>query len=501
MTNKPYYFQLFYCLLLGFLASFGFAPFHFFFITILSYFLLLKIIHSGKDPKKAIFLGFIFSSSHNFTSLYWIAISFETGNYGGIFLGLAAVFFLSLVLAIIFSIACFFINKFCKNDFSYKSLIKILFMLSVAEWIKGNMLWGFPWMPISAIWAFNEIFLYPFSVLGTWGYCLITYSLIIAFLCLREGVKKIFIFSLPFSCVLFLKVISPPALIDKNKSINIRLVQPNIKQEEKWDKSKLEFNHKKILNLIALPGKKKKSLIILPETAIPFYLDKDENKNKYLNEILKNNEIVIVGALRKEKNKNKINIFNSMFIFQKEKNYNSFHDKVKLVPFGEFIPFNKIFSFIKITAGYQDFSSGREMKVIQINEKIRILPLICYEVIFPDLYKKEKKFDIAINITNDAWYRESIGPYQHFAHSRIRAVKEGVPLIRVANTGISAIIDAKGKVSSKLNLNETGVIDKKLQIKEINTIYSNFKDSIFFVAILTLLIYGFFSDKVFLRKK
>ena len=116
----------------------------------------------------------------------------------------------------------------------------------------------------------------------------------------------------------------------------------------------------------------------------------------------------------------------------------NYHDKLKLVPFGEFVPFRKPLNLDNLTQGSLDFQKGKELNLLKFSDNINILPLICYEVIFPALTKSlVGKYNLIVNITNDAWYKNSSGPYQHFAHSKIRAVMEGVPLVRVSNTGIS----------------------------------------------------------------
>ena len=124
---------------------------------------------------------------------------------------------------------------------------------------------------------------------------------------------------------------------------------------------------------------------------------------------------------------------------------------------------------------------------MKFSSNINILPLICYEVIFPALTKSlVGKYNLIVNITNDAWYKNSSGPYQHFAHTKIRAVMEGVPLVRVSNTGISGIIDSDGNVLKKLNLNEYGILDYELNLNSIKTIYSTYNETIFILIMLTL---------------
>ena len=184
-----------------------------------------------------------------------------------------------------------------------------------------------------------------------------------------------------------------------------------------------------------------------------------------------------------------MSIFNSMFLIKKKFEMINYHDKLKLVPFGEFVPFRNLLNLDNLTQGSLDFQKGKELNLLKFSSNINILPLICYEVIFPALTKSlVGKYNLIVNITNDAWYKNSSGPYQHFSHTKIRAVMEGVPLVRVSNTGISGIIDSDGNVLKKLNLNEYGILDYKLNLNSIKTVYSTYNETIFILIMLTLLL-------------
>ena len=181
-------------------------------------------------------------------------------------------------------------------------------------------------------------------------------------------------------------------------------------------------------------------------------------------------------------------IYNSLFLINKINNTISYHDKLKLVPFGEYIPFRNILKDYKILLGGLDFSSGVNLKFLELNNNIKILPLICYEVIFPKITKLSKNnHDLIVNITNDAWFGDSRGPYQHFELAKIRAVLEGKFMVRVANTGISSIIDYKGNIVEKIDIGKSGVIEKKLVLYKSNTLYTYLGDSIFCTLLLVLI--------------
>ena len=163
----------------------------------------------------------------------------------------------------------YFLFKFNKSYTNIHFGIYFIFIFTIFDWLKGNILWGFPWTPISTLWTFSNFTLYPFSVFGVWGYCIITYSLIISFYYIFFSFKKSVFFLLPF---IFSNLVFPNFLniIEKNiDTISIRIVQPNIKQEDKWNEEKLRQNYEKLTTLITLPGYDKVDLN---------YITRDSNK-------------------------------------------------------------------------------------------------------------------------------------------------------------------------------------------------------------------------------
>ncbi|MEC8100091.1 MAG: apolipoprotein N-acyltransferase, partial [Pseudomonadota bacterium] len=323
---------------------------------------------------------------------------------------------------------------------------------------------------------------------GVWGYSLITYGLIISVYYFLFSTKKGLFFLFPFVFIIFVL----PNILKVNENIvdvlNVRIVQPNIKQEDKWDERKLKKNLEKLSKIITLNDYKNFDLIVLPETALNLNVN-NLNLEQYLENFdLESIKNFIVGTIRVEGEKKNIKIFNSMYLIKSDNKKPIYHDKLKLVPFGEFIPFKDTLGLNKLSDGAVDFSKGKKVKSLNINKKINFLPLICYEVIFPKLSSNIKgSYNLLINITNDAWYKKSSGPYQHFSLSKIRAVMEGLTLIRVANTGISGIIGPKGTTLIKLGLQKDGTIDYKLDIKEVKTIYGRHGESLFYLIMLTLL--------------
>jgi len=406
---------------------------------------------------------------------------------GGYLLGSFAVFTLSFFLSLFSGLTYYFIKLFSiKYRILFNSIL-IIILLSIFDWIKGNILWGFPWTPISVIWSSHTSTLAPFSYLGVWGYSLITYSIAVGvYLLYKKTIYSIYFF-LPFILIFSLSNLVPKKIISIKEDFNIKLVQPNIKQNDKWDKRKTSINLNKLINLTKNQYGKKIDLVVWPETAVLFDVMDRQNKDLLLEKSFKNIENLVLGGIRKEKT-NKKKIYNSLFLINKINNTISYHDKLKLVPFGEYIPFRNILKDYKILLGGLDFSSGVNLKFLELNNNIKILPLICYEVIFPKITKLSKNnHDLIVNITNDAWFGDSRGPYQHFELAKIRAVLEGKFMVRVANTGISSIIDYKGNIVEKIDIGKSGVIEKKLVLYKSNTLYTYLGDSIFCTLLLVLI--------------
>ena len=466
------------------MASFGFAPFHIFIFTIISFYFCLITLESTKKKKDAFILGLIFGLGHQVSSLYWIAISFDVANYGGYIFGAIAVLFLSIFLSLITAIS-FFLIKYFSSIFNRISLaVLMIIILSISDWVKGNILWEFPWTPISAIWAFSKLTISPFAFLGSWGYSLITFSLIVGIFFIKHNIKYALFMVFPFVFFLLLGSIPIKNYTGDSSKINVRLVQPNIKQVDKWNEKKLDENLEKLIYLSNKKNIKKLDLVIWPETSVPFDIEKD---NKKFRESVAEINSLIVGAIRKKEMVNGYKIFNSLFLVKNSFKSIQYHDKLKLVPFGEFVPFRKFLNYKNFTLGGIDFSNGEKVKILELNKNVKILPLICYEVIFPKITREDnKKYNLIVNITNDGWYGKSSGPYQHLALAKIRAVQEGTFLLRTANTGVSAIINYNGEIVGKIDLGKKGILDKELVLIKKNTMYSKFGNSIFLSLIILL---------------
>ena len=251
-----------------------------------------------------------------------------------------------------------------------------------------------------------------------------------------------------------------------------------------------EESHIKKLIKISDPEKDKKTLFIWPEGI--FYESNLQNitlyKNLFKNKFSENHLIVLgINNFTNEKNKK---YFNSLVILNNKLEISSVYNKINLVPFGEFLPFENFLSTLglkKITWGYNSFSPGDIRATLNLGDKFYnklVLPLICYEIIYPGKIKEKNQLpDLVVNISEDAWFGNSIGPYQHFTKAIYRAIEEGVFIARSANKGISAFINPNGKILKSLNTGESGNIQLKFPYFSQSTLFSNYGNKIFFLII------------------
>jgi apolipoprotein N-acyltransferase len=270
----------------------------------------------------------------------------------------------------------------------------------------------------------------------------------------------------------------------------LRVVQPNIAQTLKWVPAERARNFERLLELTASPaasGAAPVTHVIWPETAVPFFLERDAGARQAMASVTPSGGGIITGAPRVRTEADGGNRFwNSLHAVDGSGAVVASYNKSHLVPFGEYMPLRGILPVGGIAAGATDFSSGPGPATLQVPGLPPFSPLICYEVIFPGAVKDSgNRPDWLLNVTNDAWYGNSAGPHQHFAISRVRAVEEGLPLVRSANTGISGIVDGYGRVTAYLALGERGIVDAGLPRALPITPYGQVGDIILVVLLMS----------------
>ncbi|HSQ97850.1 MAG TPA: apolipoprotein N-acyltransferase [Rickettsiales bacterium] len=450
---------------LGLLGGLAFPPLYLIIFLPISFYYLLKKIVNCNNYKEVFLYGLIFGFGYYLTQIYWISFSLfvDIKTYFWLFpfaisiIPLACAFYISLSILLTF----YLIKKFSiKNNF----LISIIFAFSyvIFEYLKGFI---FPWNLFAYIIGFSNILSQIVSIINIYilDFILIIFSCF-GFVLIDFENKKFqnknytVIYIIIFLIILIFGIVRLHNTETIELNQNFRLIQANIKQSAKWNRNESENNLKKHIELSSQEGLDKTDIIVWSESSMPFLLTKNSTLDENF-DILKD-KIIITGAVRGEIKNNKIEkVWNSIFIF-KNKEIIDYYDKTVLVPFGEYIPFSKYIPFIeKLTDGAINFSRGEKNRTIEING-LKISPIICYEVIFPNkVIDKNNKPDIIINLTNDGWFGISSGPYQHLVAAQFRAIENKIPIIRVSNSGISAYIDEYGRIKAKMNLQKVGILD------------------------------------------
>ncbi|MDB9761694.1 apolipoprotein N-acyltransferase [Alphaproteobacteria bacterium] len=461
------------------------------------------IYNNNLGVMRVFIAGCAYSLGQLFVGLYWIAFSFEFIIKGGLWVGLIAVLFLAMFLSIFTGIFCalskYLNNLWNLNVFGYALLFSSL--LSIGEYIRGNLFGGFPWNILGYIWSQSYVLMQPVSLIGIHGLGLISFLGCIAFTLFFYKIRYGFYAVLPLISIFIYSILIVNLSSNKNNNfMNVRVVQPSIQQDKKWDK-KLKFQHlEKLIKLSLVENNNfNPSIIIWPESGFPYNSSLLEQKTNIF-DWLKNNQILITGATRTNYKNNKLtNIYNSAYIIDNSEQSRMFYDKIKLVPFGEYNPFKKFINFNKMTDGAIDFSSGQGVNTFylsKVNYKIGLL--ICYEIIFSGQVINGTRPDVLINITNDAWYGDTYGPIQHLASARARAIEEGLPLVRSANTGVSAVIDGNGRFIERLEIGKEGVLDISVPITSKKTIFSIYGNKIYILILIFMLMLARF---VFISRK
>jgi apolipoprotein N-acyltransferase len=267
--------------------------------------------------------------------------------------------------------------------------------------------------------------------------------------------------------------------------VRLRLVQPNIAQKEKWQGENKERIFKTFETLTASGGLERVTHVIWPESSLPFLMLQSPEALQRIAAALPDGRVLITGSLRAESGPavngvQALRVLNSLAALDTEGKLVAVYDKRHLVPFGEYLPFQGLLEAIgleQLTRLKGGFAAGTGPRTLDVPGLPRLIPLICYEAIFPAYARPQgPRAGLLLNVTNDAWFGRSSGPYQHFHQARLRAVETGLPLVRVANTGITAIVDPYGRILRMLPLEEAGAIDIGLPTAADATIYARIGD-------------------------
>ena len=493
-------------------TSLSLPPYNYFiinFLTFSSFFIfLIKKSNQIKNTKFFFIYGWLFGFGYFFTSLYWISISL-TFDQSFRFLIPITIILIPSFLAIFYGLVTYlFIILKPKKIISSFLIFSLIF--GVFEFIRGSILTGFPWNLIVYSFTNQLEFISITSIIGTYGLNLFCISLFItpALFILRDSKKDIGVCIFFLISVIFFYTYGNFYKEEFNKAFKkdyeykIRVIGSNISLDRFYTNMDPVLVIQDLIE-ISDPIKDKKTIFVWPEGILPGILQKDLiNYHWLFKDKFDDNHILIIGTNSQSEIQGFNNYYNSLTIYDNQLNIFDSYNKINLVPFGEFLPLEKILSRIglrALTNKYQSFSSGDQRDIIEIKTEkfnLRILPLICYEIIYSGKLFDNSNLDLIVNISEDGWFGQSIGPKQHFAHSIFRAIESGKYVVRSANNGIAAIINSLGEIEQRVNFGQSGYIDLKGSRIIKPTIFSQYGNKIFGLLILLYIFLIFSFNKI-----
>lgn len=435
---------------------------------------LLWLLDGVRSRRGAFVVGWAFGLGFFMAGLYWIAnaLLIDAARFG--WLIPFAVGGLSAVLAVYIGLVTLLVHWLDPRR-GWPRVLVFAAAWALMEMVRGWVLTGFPWNPLGTVWMPFDGIVQIAAWVGVFGLSLFTAKVAAmpAMLGWERGAWRA-----PVAALAGLVLVGiagtmrvPSGEGDVVDGVRLRLVQPNIPQSLKWSPELRVQNLRRYIEMSRLPAAdgQAPTHVIWGETALPFALDGTQDPVRdvvaqALEGLEADDPAVLTGAVRiTPQSEEPYQVWNSFVAIDAAGTLRATYDKSHLVPFGEYVPLRGILPIDKITPGSTDFSAGPGPSTVNLPGLPPVSPLICYEVIFPGaVADRSNRPAWMLNVTNDGWYGVSTGPYQHLATSRLRAVEEGLPLVRVANTGVSAIIDPYGRVLTRIGLDEAGVADGPL---------------------------------------
>jgi apolipoprotein N-acyltransferase len=467
---------------LGALSATAFPPLYFFPGLLLGLAGMALLLEGG-DPRPlraAALIGWSFFFGQFLIGLHWIVYPMLVFPQF-VWLAPFAVTLMPAGLALFGALAALLTVLLVRKPGTAR-LIALAVAMAAFEWLRGHVLTGFPWNLPAYGWGASNAVMQSAALLGAYG---------LSFLTLLLGVSSADLsrrrHALPaVMTLLFLglwgfgawRLQQPASVLSQ---VSLRLVQPNIPQAEVHRSALLARNWQRLVSLSQRPGQK--THIIWPEAAMLLTRDRVESQKADI-AALTARSLLITGGERADAAGH---VFNSLYVLGAGPATLAVYDKYHLVPFGEYLPLAPLLGRLgiaKLTVGDTGFSAGPGPQIYDFPGAPPLTPLICYEVIFPGAVTPAARPGWFVNITDDSWFGPWAGPRQHLLSARMRAIEEGLPIARAANTGISAVIDAKGRIVASLGVNQSGVIDAHLPVSLDSTPYARFGDLAFAILLL-----------------
>jgi apolipoprotein N-acyltransferase len=484
----------------GALSALAMAPFNAWPVLFLTFPTLVWLIDGAGVGRwggitTAAATGWWFGFGYFVAGLYWIGFAFlvDAPTFGWLLpfavIGLPAV--LAVYTALGVAVARLLWTRGALR------VLALAVSLSAAEWLRGHLVTGFPWNAFGYALTSPLVLAQSASLVGIWGLTFIAVMVFASPATLTDDRAETSRPWLPFVLgVATLAVLggfgarrlahTPTRLVD---GVHLRIMQPNLQQDIRFNYAAKQAVMNRYIELSGralgpqAPGAHDVTILIWPESAFPFFLTREADALAQITKLLPQRAVLITGAIRlaDPDNPARSGVYNSIYAIDHDGSIAAVYDKVHLVPFGEYLPFEPILEglgFRELTKQRGGFLAGDRHRLIAIPGAPIALPLICFEVIFPgEAMPPGQRPGWIVNVTNDGWFGISSGPYQHFQQARVTAIEQGLPLARAANTGISAVVDPLGRIVSSLPLGQEGVFDAPLPRPVSAPIYARIGDA------------------------
>jgi apolipoprotein N-acyltransferase len=372
-----------------------------------------------------------------------------------------------------------------------RRILAFAFGMTIAEWLRGHLFTGFPWNSPGMALGQNLWLMQAASLVGLYGLTFLSLAIGAAPAILFTGRTTRGRWTAPALAAAMLLGLAgfglwrvPLVASAVVPDVRLRIMQPNLPQDAKFNPRNRDAIMRHYLALSGRPGAAGAAApthILWPESAFPFLLHRDPASLAQIGALLEPGSVLITGAARMDEplpGEAAGKFYNAIQVIDDRGTILGSYDKVHLVPFGEYVPkfldtlirAVGLRQFVHIPGGFEP--AGRRM-TLAVPGLPPAAATICYEAIFPgEILAEGPRPNLILNVTNDAWFGQTPGPYQHFAQARLRAIEEGLPLVRAANTGISAVVDPYGRIVDVLPLGVEGIVDSTLPVAASATVYS-----------------------------
>ena len=486
----------------GALSVLAMAPFNAWPVLFLTFPVMVWLIDGAgagglRGVPAAAMAGWWFGLGYFVPGLYWTSYAFlvDASTFAWLIpfavLGLPA--YLALFTAFGFALARLVWTRDATR------VLALAASLTLSEWLRGQVLTGFPWNAFGYALSKPLALAQTASLVGLWGMTFLCVAIFASPAVLVDGTsrgRKPWIAPMVAVSVLIVMGIFGIIRLSLQPTTNVagvklRIMQPNLQQDARFNYSAKAAVMQKYLALSdrasgpQSTGVRDANILIWPESAFPFFLIKESDALAQIADLISKGTVLITGAVRPPDlppGVRPTRAYNSIYVIDRNGSILSVYDKLNLVPFGEFLPLQNLMEklgFEQLTKVQGGFIAGTVRHTMKIPNAPRMLPLICYEAIFPgDIAARDDRPGWIVNLTNDGWFGISTGPYQHLQQARMRAIEQGLPVVRAANTGVSAVIDPSGRMVARLGLGVEGVLDSGLPAALPPTVYVRTGDAL-----------------------